>query len=101
MVLRQRVTERFCEVNGVHPMTAADDAYVSGQFVVLEELCAAAEREPDDVRRLMLDRRLPLPGYLRSDGAEMVPAGQRGEPNPVSRTHGTSVAKLGKSTRPS
>ncbi|MEU2609981.1 DUF6058 family natural product biosynthesis protein [Micromonospora sp. NPDC007271] len=74
MELRRRVAERFREVNGEHPMTAADDAYVSGQFVVLEELCAATGRDPDDVRRLMLDRRLPLPGYLRSDGAEMVPA---------------------------
>ena len=55
-------------------MTAADDAYVSAQFVVLDELCAATGRDPDDVRRLMLDRRLPLPGYLLSDGAEMVPA---------------------------
>lgn len=74
MTLRQQIAERFEQVNGVHPMTAADDAYVTGQFVVLEELCAATGRDPDDVRRLMLDRRLPLPGYLRSDGAEMVPA---------------------------
>jgi hypothetical protein len=71
---KQRLAERFREVNGDHPMTAADDAYVSKQFVVLAELCAATGRDPDDVRRLMLDRRLPLPGYLRSDGAEMVPA---------------------------
>ncbi|MCW3843764.1 DUF6058 family natural product biosynthesis protein [Micromonospora yasonensis] len=74
MQLRQRVAERFRQVNGVHPMTAADDAYVNGQFVVLDDLCAATGRDPNDVRRLMLDRRLPLPGYLRSDGAEMVPA---------------------------
>ncbi|MFE9201501.1 DUF6058 family natural product biosynthesis protein [Micromonospora sp. NPDC007230] len=74
MELRRRVAERFREVNGEHPMTAADDAYVSGQFVVLGELCAATGRDADGVRRLMLDRRLPLPGYLRSDGAEMVPA---------------------------
>ncbi len=68
------MAERYLEVNGDHPMTAADDEYVSGQFVVLEALCAGTGRDPDDVRRLMLDRRLPLPGYLRSDGAEMVPA---------------------------
>ncbi|MFE9693529.1 DUF6058 family natural product biosynthesis protein [Micromonospora sp. NPDC005806] len=74
MALRRRVAERFREVNGVHPMTAADDAYVSAQFVVLDELCAVTGWDPDGVRRLMLDRRLPLPGYLRSDGAEMVPA---------------------------
>ncbi|MFJ7121683.1 DUF6058 family natural product biosynthesis protein [Streptomyces albogriseolus] len=71
---KQRLAERFREVNGDHPMTDADDAYVSAQFVVLEELCAVRGRDADEVRRLMLDGRLPLPGYLRSDGAEMVPA---------------------------
>ncbi|SCL45335.1 hypothetical protein GA0070606_0710 [Micromonospora citrea] len=74
MQLKRSVAERFRQVNGDHPMTAADDAYVSEQFVVLDELCAARGCDADDVRRLMLDRRLPLPGYLRSDGAEMVPA---------------------------
>lgn len=74
MELRDQVAERFRVINGEHPMTAADDAYVSRQFVVLTELCAATGRDPDAVRRLMLERRLPLPGYLRSDGAEMVPA---------------------------
>ncbi|MFH9089954.1 DUF6058 family natural product biosynthesis protein [Streptomyces sp. NPDC017673] len=72
--LKQQLVERFREVNGDHPMTDADDVYVSTQFVVLEELCAVRGREADEVRRLMLGRRLPLPGYLRSDGAEMVPA---------------------------
>ncbi|MBJ6614988.1 DUF6058 family natural product biosynthesis protein [Streptomyces sp. I4(2020)] len=72
--LKQQLAQRFREVNGDHPMTDADDAYVSAQFVVLEELCAAQGRDADAVRRLMLDGRLPLPGYLRSDGAEMVPA---------------------------
>ncbi|WP_346533635.1 DUF6058 family natural product biosynthesis protein [Micromonospora sp. DPT] len=74
MGLAEQVAERFRVVNGDHPMTAADDAYVDAQFVVLEKLCAAHGRDVDDVRRLMLDRRLPLPGYLRSDGAQMVPA---------------------------
>ncbi|MGA4902117.1 DUF6058 family natural product biosynthesis protein [Streptomyces griseoincarnatus] len=72
--LKQRLAQRFREVNGDHPMTDADDAYVSAQFVVLEELCAVRGRDADEVRRLMLDGRLPLPGYLRSDGAEMMPA---------------------------
>ncbi|MGA5288700.1 DUF6058 family natural product biosynthesis protein [Streptomyces pseudogriseolus] len=71
---KQQLAERFREVNGDHPMTDTDDAYVSAQFVVLEELCAVQGRDADEVRRLMLDGRLPLPGYLRSDGAEMVPA---------------------------
>ncbi|MFY1594121.1 DUF6058 family natural product biosynthesis protein [Micromonospora sp. WMMD737] len=73
MQLKRRVAERYRQVNGDHPMTEADDAYVSAQFAVLDELCAARGCDADDVRRLMLDRRLPLPGYLRSDGAEMVP----------------------------
>ncbi|MER8186061.1 DUF6058 family natural product biosynthesis protein [Kitasatospora sp. NPDC094015] len=72
--LRQQLADRYFEVNGDHPMTGADDRYVSGQFVVLEELCAARAGTADEARRLMLAGRLPLPGYLRSDGAEMVPA---------------------------
>ncbi|MFJ7990484.1 DUF6058 family natural product biosynthesis protein [Streptomyces sp. NPDC096351] len=72
--LKQQLAERYREVNGDHPMTDDDDAYVSAQFVVLEELCAAQGHDPDAVRRLMLGQHLPLPGYLRSDGAEMVPA---------------------------
>ncbi|CAL9308628.1 hypothetical protein SUDANB148_04391 [Streptomyces sp. SudanB148_2056] len=72
--LKQQLAQRFREVNGDHPTTDADDAYVSAQFVVMEELCAVQGRDADEVRRLMLDGRLPLPGYLRSDGAEMVPA---------------------------
>ncbi|MER6472327.1 DUF6058 family natural product biosynthesis protein [Streptomyces collinus] len=55
-------------------MTDTDDVYVSAQFVALEELCAAQGRDVDAARRSMLERRLPLPGYVRSDGAEMVPA---------------------------
>lgn len=73
--LKGRLAGRFREVNGVHPMTPADDAYVTAQFVALEDLCAAHGRDADEVRRLMLAQRLPLPAYLRSDGAEMVPAG--------------------------
>lgn len=73
-VLRARLADRFREVNGDHPMTPADDAYVTAWYAELEELCAAAGRDADQVRALMLDERLPLPGYLRSDGAEMVPA---------------------------
>jgi hypothetical protein len=72
--LKRQLASRFSEVNGDHPMTDADDAYVSAQFVILEDLCAARGLDADEVRRLMLRRLLPLPGYLRSDGAEMVPA---------------------------
>ena len=72
--LVRKIAERFREVNGDHPMTAADDAYVTAQFVPLEALCASLGRDADAARRLMLGRLLPLPGYLRSDGAEMVPS---------------------------
>ncbi|MEV7684321.1 DUF6058 family natural product biosynthesis protein [Streptomyces bungoensis] len=72
--LKLQLAERFREVNGDHPMTDADDAYVSAQFISLEELCAIQGSDSDAVRRLMLGQRLPIPGYLRSDGAEMVPA---------------------------
>ncbi|MEV0666338.1 DUF6058 family natural product biosynthesis protein [Actinomadura luteofluorescens] len=72
--LKARLAERFREVNGDHPMTAADNAYVTAWFTDLEDLCRAAGRDADQVRRLMLAGRLPLPGYLRSDGAQMVPS---------------------------
>lgn len=72
--LKARLAERFREVNGDHPMTAEDDAYVSAWFTELEDLCARTGRDAGRVRHLMLDGGLPLPGYLRSDGAEMVPA---------------------------
>ncbi|MEU8310709.1 DUF6058 family natural product biosynthesis protein [Actinomadura sp. NPDC048955] len=55
-------------------MTADDDAYVTAWFTDLEELCRATGRDPGQVRRLVLEGRLPLPSYLRSDDAEMVPA---------------------------
>lgn len=71
---QEAVAERFRELNGNHPMSAEDDAYVSRQFRVLTELCAEQGRDVDEVRQLMLDGKLPMPGYLRSDGAEMVPA---------------------------
>lgn len=74
ITLKQQLADRFREVNGDHPMTPADDAYVTAQFAVLEDLCAAHGCDADEARRLMLAQRLPLPAYLRSDGAEMVPA---------------------------
>lgn len=64
---------RFLEVNGDHPMTEADDAYVDGFFIDLELACQGRPESADDVRAEMLAGRLPLPGYLRSDGTEMVP----------------------------
>ena len=74
ITLKRQLADRFREVNGDHPMTAADDAYVTARFTVLEAVCAAHGRDADEIRRLMLAQHLPLPAYLRSDGAEMVPA---------------------------
>jgi hypothetical protein len=72
--LKARLAGRYRDVNGDHPMTPADDAYVTAWYTDLERACAAAGRDPDDVRAAMLDGRLPIPSYLRSDGAEMVPS---------------------------
>jgi hypothetical protein len=72
--LKTQVAARFVAVNGEHQMTPTDDAYVNQYFVPLEDLCAARFLAPDLVRQHMLAHRLPLPGYLRSDGTEMVPA---------------------------
>jgi RimJ/RimL family protein N-acetyltransferase len=63
--LLDRVRERYAEVNGEHPMTAADDAYVREHFVPVAD---------DRVLREMLDGLLPLPSYVLSDGTPMVPA---------------------------
>jgi uncharacterized protein DUF6058 len=70
--LRVAVEARFRAVNGDHPMTREDDAYVTEYYVPLEELAQSSGRDPADVRRLMLANRLPLPSYVRSDGAQMV-----------------------------
>lgn len=58
------VRDRFVAVNGDHPMTDEDDAYVREHFV--EATPAAMEQ--------MLAGRLPLPSYVLSDGTSMVPA---------------------------
>jgi hypothetical protein len=72
--LARRVAARYVEVNGDHPMTPADDAYVQRHFVTLDELCVGRDETPDQVRAYMLAGRLPLPSYLCSYGAQMVPA---------------------------
>lgn len=57
------VRQRFLEVNGDHPMTAEDDAYVREHFV------------PADAATLVLveSGAVPLPSYYLSDGTAMVP----------------------------
>lgn len=56
--------DRFVAVNGDHPMTEADDAYVREHFV---------EATPEAMEQ-MLAGRLPLPSYVLGDGTPMVPA---------------------------
>jgi hypothetical protein len=72
--LSAQVVARYVEINGRHPMTAEDDAYVDRHYRTLEALCADRAETPDEVRAEMLAGRLPLPGYLRSDGTPMFPA---------------------------
>lgn len=62
--LKQSVHDRFVAVNGDHPMTTEDDAYVRENFVAATP----------DAMRLMLDELLPLPSYVLRDGTPMVPS---------------------------
>jgi Family of unknown function (DUF6058) len=70
--LAAAVSARFYAVNGEHEMTAADDDYVTAWFATVEDVAARAGRSADELRMLMLRDRLPLPSYIRSDGAQMV-----------------------------
>ena len=62
--LASLVRDRFLVVNGDHPMTPEDDAYVREHFV---------PATPEAMQH-MLEGRLPLPSYVLSDGTPMVPA---------------------------
>src|SRR2546430_9749765 len=70
--LSSAVATRFYAVNGFHLMTAEDDAYASEWYVELEALAEMAAIPASELRQLMLTNRLPLPSYIRSDGAQMV-----------------------------
>ncbi len=72
MTLREQVRARFVELNGEHPMTAEDDAYVSTYFSSVESVASARSLTADEVRASMLAGQVPLPSYLLSDGTEMV-----------------------------
>jgi hypothetical protein len=73
--LEAAIEATFEAVNGYgrQDMTDADDAYVSTWFTTVEALAATSTYDPDRLRQLMLADRLPLPSYIRSDGAQMVP----------------------------
>ena len=70
--LRSAVAARFYAVNGTHPMTPEDDAYVTEWYVALESLAQRAGIHSSEIRRLMLANRVPLPSYIRTDGTQMV-----------------------------
>lgn len=82
------VLGRYLAVNGDHPMSAADDAYVREHYVPATPEAMA----------LMLEDRLPLPSYVLSDGTPMVPR-EHGEPAEVAggvdRLHDWFVAFWG------
>jgi uncharacterized protein DUF6058 len=68
-VTLDRVRDRYLAVNGDHPMTPADDAYVVEHFV---EVPDGADLPREQAYDLMAEGRLPLPSYLLSDGTPMV-----------------------------
>ncbi|MGH3361648.1 MAG: GNAT family N-acetyltransferase [Nocardioides sp.] len=59
------VQARYREVNGDHPMSPEDDAYVRERFAVVPD--------PGTTFPRMLAGELPLPSYLLSDGTPLVP----------------------------
>jgi RimJ/RimL family protein N-acetyltransferase len=61
---RREVQQRFRAVNGDHPLTAADDAYLAEHFVEV----------PGHLLVEMATGAAPLAPYLRSDGTPMMPA---------------------------
>ncbi len=86
--LTRAVRDRFVAVNGDHPMTAEDDAYVREHFVTAT---------PESMSQ-MLAGVVPLPSYVLSDGTPMVPA-DHGRPaeiaGGVDRVHDWFVAFWG------
>ena len=53
--------------------TEADLAYLRSEFRTLEEVCVGRSEAPEEVRRLIAERRLPQPPYVLDDGTELVP----------------------------
>jgi RimJ/RimL family protein N-acetyltransferase len=61
-----KVRALYREVNGDHPVSPEDDAYVRAHFVEVPD--------PDATLDRMVAGELPLPSYLLADGTPMVPA---------------------------
>jgi uncharacterized protein DUF6058 len=59
---------------GAGVLTAADLAYLSANYVTLEELCADRQETSEEVAVLIQERRLPQPSYVLEDGTGMFPA---------------------------
>jgi hypothetical protein len=51
----------------------ADLAYFGENFRTLAQVCAGRAETPDQVRRLISERKLPRPSYVLDDGTELVP----------------------------
>lgn len=69
MDLENAVRERYLALNGDHPMTAADDAYVTSIYVPVPETAGLSREQ---VFASMLAGELPIPSYLLSTGEAMV-----------------------------
>src|SRR5690349_17116464 len=61
---RREVQQRFRAVNGDHPVTKADDDYLTEHYVEV----------PPGLLAEMATGAAPLASYLRSDGTPMMPA---------------------------
>src|SRR5438034_8117518 len=55
-------------------MTEADLAYISSNYLTLEQLCDGRAESPHELRSLIAARRLPEPSYVLPDGTGMFPA---------------------------
>src|SRR5438874_4454234 len=55
-------------------MTEADLAYISSNYLTLEQLCDGRAESPHELRSLIAARRLPEPSYVLQDGTGMFPA---------------------------
>jgi hypothetical protein len=54
-------------------LSSADLAYLTANYVTLEELCAERAETPEEVAALIESRRLPQPSYVLEDGTGMFP----------------------------
>jgi len=54
--------------------TQADLDYCAANYPTLEDLCSRRDESPEDVQRLIGERRLPQPSYVLPDGTGMFPA---------------------------